>query len=34
MSRPLCPYPLVAEYEGKGDTASAENFRCAMPQAG
>jgi len=31
MSRPLCPYPMVAEYDGEGDTALAENFRCVAP---
>jgi len=34
LSRPLCPYPLVAEYDGEGDVAAAENFRCAAPPAG
>jgi len=34
MSRPLCPYPLVAAYAGEGDTAVAENFRCVAPSAG
>jgi Tannase and feruloyl esterase len=28
MTRPLCPYPQVAKYDGKGDTAKAESFRC------
>jgi hypothetical protein len=28
-SRPLCPYPLVARYKGKGSTDDAANFRCA-----
>ena len=29
-SRPLCPYPQVAVYKGKGDTNDASNFaaRC------
>lgn len=27
-SRPLCPYPLVATYNGRGDTADAANFEC------
>lgn len=26
MSRPLCPYLMVAEYDGEGDTNAAENF--------
>jgi feruloyl esterase len=28
MSRPLCPYPQVAVYMGKGDTNEAANFIC------
>jgi feruloyl esterase len=28
MSRPLCPYPLAAKYNGGGDPNSAENFTC------
>lgn len=28
MSRPLCPYPQVAEFNGSGDTALAVNFSC------
>jgi len=31
MSRPLCPYPKIAQYDGEGDTALAENFRCVAP---
>jgi feruloyl esterase len=31
MSRPLCPYPQVAQYKGNGDTATAENFSCITP---
>jgi len=27
-SRPLCPYPQVAAYKGKGDTNDASNFTC------
>ena len=27
-TRPLCPYPQVAQYKGTGDTNSAENFTC------
>lgn len=27
-SRPLCPYPSVARYEGNGDPESAQSFRC------
>ena len=32
MSRPLCPYPQVARYEGTGDSADAANFQCATPE--
>jgi feruloyl esterase len=28
MSRPLCPYPLVARWTGKGSTSEAANFVC------
>lgn len=31
MTRPLCPYPQEAKYLGKGDTNSAESFKCAAP---
>ncbi len=27
-TRPLCPYPQVAHYNGSGDMESAENFTC------
>jgi tannase/feruloyl esterase len=27
-TRPLCPYPQVAKYDGSGDTNDASNFRC------
>jgi pimeloyl-ACP methyl ester carboxylesterase len=27
-TRPLCAYPLVARYDGKGDPSSVESFRC------
>jgi hypothetical protein len=27
-TRPLCPYPKVARYKGKGDIDDAENFTC------
>ncbi|MDX1562684.1 MAG: tannase/feruloyl esterase family alpha/beta hydrolase, partial [Gammaproteobacteria bacterium] len=30
QSRPLCPYPEYAHYEG-GDTADAENYTCRVP---
>lgn len=29
--RPLCPYPQVAIYKGKGDTNDAANFECRAP---
>jgi feruloyl esterase len=28
MARPLCPYPQVAKYDGKGDTKLASSFVC------
>lgn len=31
-TRPLCPYPKVAVYVGKGSTNEAENFVCKVPQ--
>jgi hypothetical protein len=27
--RPLCPYPTVARYRGRGSTQDPESFRCA-----
>jgi feruloyl esterase len=27
-TRPLCPYPQVAVYNGKGDTNDAASFTC------
>jgi hypothetical protein len=30
-SRPLCPYPQVARYQGKGSIDEAANFRCVNP---
>ena len=32
MTRPLCPYPQVAEYKGKGSTSDAGNFVCRVPK--
>jgi tannase/feruloyl esterase len=29
ISRPLCPYPLLATYDGKGDVNSETSFTCA-----
>ncbi len=31
ISRPLCPYPLYAKYDGEGDQADAANFACVAP---
>ena len=30
-SRPLCPYPQVAEWNGVGSTNEASSFTCVMP---
>jgi hypothetical protein len=30
-TRPLCPYPQVARYTGKGSIDDASNFRCVAP---
>lgn len=30
--RPLCPYPAIAQYDGKGDTEKAESFVCVVPK--
>lgn len=32
LTRPLCPYPQVAKYNGSGDTKDAANFTCAEPK--
>jgi len=32
MTRPLCPYPQVAQYKGVGSTNDAANFVCKAPQ--
>jgi feruloyl esterase len=32
-SRPLCPYPLEARYDGRGDPNKAASFACAAPRA-
>jgi tannase/feruloyl esterase len=34
MTRPLCPYPQIARYNGTGDPYVAESFTCAVPRAG
>jgi feruloyl esterase len=31
MTRPLCPYPQVAVYDGSGSTNDAGNFTCKAP---
>jgi feruloyl esterase len=31
-SRPVCTYPRIAEYDGKGDTKNAASFSCVDPQ--
>ena len=31
-TRPLCPYPQVAKYDGKGDTNQASSFACVASQ--
>jgi feruloyl esterase len=32
-TRPLCPYPQVAQYNGKGSTDDEANFSCVAPDA-
>jgi tannase/feruloyl esterase len=32
-TRPLCPYPQVAQYVGTGSIDQAENFTCTLPSA-
>jgi len=34
FSRPLCPYPTVAKYTGKGDSKDAANFTCVGNDSG
>ena len=31
MTRPLCPYPQVAKWSGKGATSEAQNWSCQTP---
>jgi feruloyl esterase len=31
LERPLCPYPQVAKYDGRGDLADASSWSCAAP---
>lgn len=33
-TRPLCPYPQVAQYRGHGSTDEADSFTCALPGRG
>jgi feruloyl esterase len=33
LTRPLCPYPQVAQYRGSGDVNDAANFTCAAPSS-
>ena len=30
-TRPLCPYPAIARYDGTGDPFSADSYRCELP---
>jgi feruloyl esterase len=30
-TRPLCPYPQIAQYKGSGSIDDAANFACKMP---
>ena len=30
LSRPLCPYPQAAKYDGSGDLSKAESFSCGQ----
>jgi feruloyl esterase len=32
-TRPLCPHPQLAQWDGVGDWNSAESFRCATPES-
>jgi feruloyl esterase len=31
-TRPLCPYPRYARYQGAGSIDDAANFECALPR--
>jgi hypothetical protein len=33
MTRPLCPYPQVAKWSGRGTTSDAQNWSCQAPSA-
>ena len=30
VTRPVCPYPQVAEYDGNGDVNDEQSFRCVI----
>ena len=32
MTRPICPYPQVAVYDGQGDPNTDASFACVNPQ--
>lgn len=32
-TRPLCPYPQIAQWDERGDWSNAESFRCTVPKA-
>jgi len=32
-TRPLCPYPMTAQYTGQGNIDDAGNFVCRMPSS-
>ena len=32
LTRPLCPYPAVAQYSGQGDVKDAASFSCRLPR--
>jgi hypothetical protein len=34
LSRPLCPYPQIAKYDGAGDVNSEKSFSCGVADAG
>jgi feruloyl esterase len=33
LTRPLCPYPQVAQYRGSGDVNDQANFACTAPSS-
>jgi Tannase and feruloyl esterase len=33
MTRPLCPYPQIAQYKGAGDTNNYKNFVCSSSES-